>query len=323
MNVVKLEGLKQPKMWMTRPGCLVSCGQYLKAIASPAWVYGGTGYAFSLNVHRDVCPSGPTAWPSEECDARAANVGLLVKTFRTDKREPGFEAARKKVWEQTRAAIDAGQPCMGWEMNVPDWYVINGYDGEGNYLFDDFGRAEGRKPWATLGDSVIGVAVVQTASPGKPADDRTVVRDAIRFAIEHSQGKGSQYEWHTGLAGYDTWIKALTDEEALKQNKIIGFGMGYNAACWSETRKYAVAFLKEARQRLDDPKLDPLFDEAIGHYSTVSTGLAEVVKLYPNHDPAAQAQVMDPDRRGKAVTHLKAAKEAEVKGLAVLGKIGE
>jgi beta-lactamase regulating signal transducer with metallopeptidase domain len=328
MDTVRLYGLRQSKMWMTRPGCLISCAQYLKTDASPAWIYGGTGYAFALNIHKDICPSGPTAWPSDECDARAANVGLVVKAFGTDKRRPDFQAERRKVWEQTKAALDAGQACMAWELGVPDWYVITGYDAEGNYLFDDFGRAEGRKPWSTLGDSEIGVVAVQTVAAGKPADDRTVVREAIRFAIEHSRGKGSGEDWHTGLAGYDTWITALTDEEALARNNAIGFGMGYNAACWNEARKQAVAFLEVAKLRNDRRKLDTLFDDAIERYGIVSSHMAEVATLYPfQKGPAAEAegkaQVMDADRRAKAIAHLKAAKEAEVKGLAALDRIGE
>lgn len=324
VNVVKLEGLKQPKMWMTRPGCIISCAQYLKLDASSAWIYGATGYAFALNIAKDVCPSGPTAWPSEECDARAGNVGLAMDSFGTDKRRPDFADGKKRVWEQATAALDAGRPCMAWEMDIPDWYVVYGHDSNGELYFDSWGK-EARKSYTNLGDSAIGVVAFQSFSPAKPADDRTVVREAIRFAVDHGQGKGPKADWYTGqagLAGYDAWIAALTDEQALKQNKIIGFGMGYNAACWNEARKFAVRFLVEARKRLDDRKLDPLFDEAIAHYSVVSANLTDVSKLYPNHDPQAQAQVMDSERRSKAVAHLKAAKEAESKGLVALAKIG-
>ena len=121
-----LAGLKQKHAWMTHMGALIGCAEYLKSDASAEWIYGGSGHAFALNIHWGICPSGPTAWPAEKCDKLAANVGLKVHRLVADKRDKGVEAKRASIWRKTRRAIDAGHPAFGWDLDVPEWYVITG-----------------------------------------------------------------------------------------------------------------------------------------------------------------------------------------------------
>ena len=54
-----LDGLKWKPKWTTHLGCLKGCLEYLGVEMSDAWLFGGTGHAFVMNVHEQVCPSGP------------------------------------------------------------------------------------------------------------------------------------------------------------------------------------------------------------------------------------------------------------------------
>jgi len=320
----QLPGLEQKRMWVTHMGCLIGCAEYLKADASSAWIWGTSGHAFALNVHEVICPSGPTAWAAEKCDALAANAGLQIEDLRADKRQEGFAKKQEEIWRKACQAMDAGLPCFGWELNVPDWYVITGYDADGHYLFTEFDGKPGKKHHTKLGDSEIGVACVLVVKPGKAKPDRTAVREALVFALDHAAGKHSHDLWHTGLSGYDTWVKALQDDKRVKDEEVIGFGHAYNAACWSECRKQAVAFLEEAKKRLDDEKLSPQFDEAIKRYKMVSANLDAVAKTFPfnvREQKRMREQIQDAARRAKAVKALQTAREAERAGLKALARI--
>jgi hypothetical protein len=320
----ELAELKLSPAWVSHMACLTSCAQYLKVPASPAWVYGVSGYAFAINIHEVICPSGPTAWPSHLCDALAANAGLIVEGTQANKGQPDFAARQEEIWRKTRSAIDAGHPCFGWEMSVPEWYLIYGYDGAGNYLFRDFFGPGGRLPHGKLGDAEIGWANVRMVRAGKPADDRKALRDAAEFALEHAAGKHSNEKWHTGLSGYDTWIKGIQDPNVQKRNDF-GFGLAYNAQCWAECRRYAVLFLQEAAERLkSDPALAALLAEAQQQYKTVSTNLTAVAEAFPfdTRDQAGMAaRAAEPARRDKALQSLRAARAAEEAGLKTLAKI--
>ena len=323
--VALLPRLKAKHLWVSHMGCLMGCAEYLRLKTSAQWIYGASGHAFALNVHETLCPSGPTAWPTEKCDALAANVGLVIDSLTTHKSEPDAAAKQELIWVKVRQAIDEGIPCLTWWLDYGEWYVIVGYDRDGNYLFDDFGRKIGRKHYSKLTDNPTGLATVLLVLGGHPADDRTTVREAMLFATAHGAGEHSHEKWHTGLAGYDTWIKALGDDKAIA-DKAFGFGLAYNAQCWAECRRFAVAFLKEAAERLDEPRLGPMFDQAIGHYTIVSKNLTAVAEMFPfksGDDKGMAARSRNASLRAGAVKALAAARTAERAGLKTLGRIAE
>jgi len=321
---VWLESLRSRPAWITHMACLRGCLEYLGNDASSGWAYGGTGFAFALNIHEAICPSGPTAWPEQMCDALAANIGAVVEPVSAHKSEGDFAATQEEAWRKVREAIDAGHPCFGWELDVPEWYVIHGYDDQGNILFRDFGGEEREVHHTKLGDTGIGVAAIMVVKPGPAADDRAIVRDALAFAVEHGTGRHSHELYRTGLLGYDAWIAALENEELCNTDDTIGFGQGYNGKCWSECRRQAVDFLQEAKKRLDDAKLAPLFDEAIKQYTSVSESLSQLSRIFPfdaGQQAAMAEQIKDPERRRQAVTALKTARDAEATGIEGLKKI--
>jgi hypothetical protein len=56
-----LENCRWVPRWVAHLGAVKGCLNYLGIEMSDAWLYGGTGHAFVLNVHEGLCPSGPTA----------------------------------------------------------------------------------------------------------------------------------------------------------------------------------------------------------------------------------------------------------------------
>jgi hypothetical protein len=135
---VMLEGLKYRNAWVSRLGALKGCMDYLGKQVSEAWLYGATGHAFILNVAPDACPSGPTAWNCEMLTNLAHNLGVNVKVFNAWRREDDFSIKQKIAWENTKRALDKGYPCYGWELGIPEFYVICGYD-EYGYYYKGFG----------------------------------------------------------------------------------------------------------------------------------------------------------------------------------------
>jgi hypothetical protein len=230
------------------------------------------------------------------------------------KSRDNMDEKRKEAWDMVRKAIDEGTPCYGWELEIPEFYVVKGYDDVG-YYYSGGGAdpIKGPKPWQELGASDIGLIEMYSVTRGKPADDAKTVKEAFEFALEHAKGpeKWIYPNYKAGLAGYDKWIEAVENGEAIRN------GMAYNASVWAECRGMGFMFLQEARQRLDG-NLRPLFDEAIESYSPVIEGLSKLIDLFP-FPPAGEIE--DKARCKKAVEHLKRAREGEEKGLKSLEKI--
>ncbi len=312
-----LKNLRWKPKWTSLLGCIKGCLDYLNIDVSDAWLFGATGHALVINIHEVVCPSGPTAWNQQQIYILGKNIGYIAESVFAHKSQSSFAETQKLAWEKVKQAIDAGQPCFGWELEIPESYVIYGYDDKGYYFSGpqcDSGK--GPKPWRELGDTGIGVVSVSVVRRGKAADDRTTVKDALQFALEHSRSPETLIfpKYKAGLAGYDLWIKALETEKA------DGPGMAYNAAVWNECRQYAVQFLKEAKKRLGDESLDQVFDEAIGHYEVVARNLNKVADTFPFHGISPE-HIKDESRRRTAIEALTAARNAEEAGLKALDKI--
>lgn len=127
----KLEKLYYQGRWGTDLACLKSCLNYLCIDMSDAWLYGASGHAFALNIHEQLCPSGPTAQRKERIYELAQNVGCKIQTLSAFRGEKNFPEKQKDIWEQAKKAIDQELPCCGWELDIPEYYLIYGYNKAG------------------------------------------------------------------------------------------------------------------------------------------------------------------------------------------------
>jgi hypothetical protein len=269
-----------------------------------------------------ICPSGPTAWNTRRCLELAANIGLPTRRIQAHKTQEDFAAVREQAFAAAKAAIDEGRPCVLWEADIPEWYTIVGYNNR-HLLYLGEGEIKSIHH-LKLADTGIGWLNLWLPEVAVPADDRQIVRDALQFALDHAAGRYAFENYKAGLAGYDLWIAALRKIPHLANIMTPAFGQGYNAQCWAECRQLAVAFLKEAKQRVDDSRLDSVFDVAIADYIAVAAALTRVAELTPfspPEDEAALQRLQDESVRGQLIAGLEEARDAEARGLADLKQL--
>jgi hypothetical protein len=311
-----LDNLRWQRMWVSHLGALKGCLDYLGLRVSEPWLFGATGHAFILNIHETVCPSGPTAWNTHPLQKLGKNLGYTAEGVFALKGDADFAEKQKTAWGMVRRALDESRPCYGWELEIPEFYVIHGYD-EAGYHYSGPRRETGRgpKPWTSLGSTSIGCLEVYALKRGDPADDVATVRDALVFVLEHARNPaGWVYPgYRSGLPGYDAWIGAVAD------NTAEGFGMAYNSAVWYTCRSNGVRFLEEAKGRIGGDT-GPLFDEAARRYRTVAENLRVVADTFPFF-AVKPAYIEYEDRRKTAIEALSGAREAEAAGLAALGNL--
>ena len=97
------------------------------------------------------------------------------------------------------------------------------------------------------------------------------------------------------------------------------FGLGYTAAVWAESRRFAAAFLREVRLRLGH-EVKTRCDEAIEQYDTVAEALKAVSDAYPFKDCDDKRVPVD-ERSREVIGALKRAWHAEELGLEALSGI--
>jgi hypothetical protein len=304
------EKLQPVDAWTTFLGCTAACSNYLGYQYSPAWIFGVTGGAFIMNIHPDLCPSGPTAFDNSFLKANAEALGLHFDGVNAWKGAGDCTQSQKAAHDFAGKAIEKDIPCFGWELGIPEYYLICGTDAKG-YLYRDFDRQIKHCAWDSLGISDIGMLEMNSVSRKEftPSLEKQA-RAALEFLqVYHADPASFALPGYTqGLQAYDVWINAMRD------GKPDMWGLPYNAAVWSEARAYALGFLRELKEGLKGKDLS-LLNKAIGSFTTVSGALKKVSALYPF--PPQQEQ-LPPDSAGKAASLLIQARDAETEGIRYL-----
>ena len=318
-ELVIMKKLKWTPRWVSHMGSIEGTLKFLKQKISTGWLYGGTGHAFILNIHEGLCPSGPTAWVSKMLFELAPNLGYKIAGVFVRKSDSEFPRLQEKAWAHAKQSIDDGIPCYGWELEVPEFYVIKGYDNIGyHYSGPHCDDGKGPKPWNELGISGTGIIEVYSVHPTEAANPKKVIKESFEKAIHHASNPDDIIfpGYRSGLEGYDLWISAIQDGSA------VTMGNAYNAAVWAECRKYAVEFLKEANKKLTRD-VKPLIDTSLSHYQDVSKNLDLLAKLFPFSPGMSPKPIGVSSKNSDGVEYLTAARNAEEKGLDSLKPIVE
>ncbi len=314
------KNLRWEMRWDTEMGCLKACAKHLGTGLNDAQLYGGTGVGFLINLDERAEAKSMAVWNKQRMYELCQNLGFKVDAVWSNKSSKDFAASQKLVWDRVRNEIDRGNACYGFNLESPIRSLIIGYDDVG-YYYEGWGAEKGKGPvgWKELGRTDIGllgmhfVRQVEHKAPLKK-----IVKDAFQFVVEFSahSPKWVPSDCKAGPEAYDRWISLF---EAGKED---GYGVSYNAAQFAEARKYAVAFLEEAKEGLGE-ELGPLFDRAIRSYSLAASNMEQLSQLFPHSLSSAEPSLglKDEKKRRAAINFLRAGREAEVEGLKALTDI--
>src|SRR3954447_5412258 len=118
-----------PCCWLSWVGATRGCLNALGVECDNADVAGQSGYAFRIQVHDQLCPSGPTMLPWDSLLIGVRRLGRSTLVYTGNECHSGdWKNARTR--EQSAAAfalarreIDAGRPCVIWGAYIPECAV--------------------------------------------------------------------------------------------------------------------------------------------------------------------------------------------------------
>jgi hypothetical protein len=302
MKTLKNKVAIQP-LWTSYIQCLKAVSDYLELGHSTAWIFGASGHGFIMNLHPELCPSGPTAFSHLPLETLARNLGFTLYGMDFAKTDQDFKDKQLQAFLMVKMALDNEMPTFGWELMQPEYYYIYEIDKD-NYLFYGLNGREQKLKHDLLGTGDIGMVSIRSANPeGKKADIIKTLKDSFAFALEFSKGNKDWVfpGYHSGLKAYTVWI------DALQEGKANHFGLGYNSQVWAEGKAHACEFLREAKAGLKTKVLDNLIE----HYDVISWSMQKVAALFPMGGADFDAEKTD-----TAADALFLAKEAEKSALA-------
>jgi len=322
------EEVKFIPAWLSWVGSTTTCLNYLGIECDPADVAGYSGYAFTMGVHKGLCPSGPTAF-----DWGTLNTGINVLGRSTLAFQSGechcaqtgktdiTKAHCKAVYDLTAREIAENRPVVLWGAYLPEFAVAYGVE-DGKFLVKSFkaciGEPEPPIPYEDLeapGGPYALAFPTPTGLRGKKWGDRNAIGRAV--GLLHRKNEGPLYS--CGIDAYDTWIAALqAGPDKPPCEKYTPFGNAYNTQCYAEAKKFAQTFLTRLAER--NPFAAKEIRKAADEYLKVTEAMDRVAKLFPF---PPKDEFSSEETRKEAISALRDAKSAESKAVKALEKAGE
>ncbi|MBY8985663.1 MAG: hypothetical protein KGD65_11375 [Candidatus Lokiarchaeota archaeon] len=240
-----LKNLKYENFATNLIGCLKGCADYFNLNISSSWLFGVSGHAFLMNIHDEICPSGPYCWNYDPFYNLLANVGLKMVDLGFFHKESDSKDVQE-VERIVRNSIDEGNPCIILNM---DNQLIVGYDDTKFILKPaniEFNNPPSLtyKTWVEF-EKEFHITIFQI-SQTTPKDDKTAVKEAIQYAINVAKGPAKNYtmeKYTTGLAAYDVWMNAINNDFGDSHGHL------WNGTVWAESRHMANRFLFEVGKK--------------------------------------------------------------------------
>jgi len=188
-----------------------------------------------MNIHKELCPSGPYCWNQLPFLKLLRNLGIEMV-------DQGYfhfgssESERKKVERLLVENLDKGVPCS--LMNMEN-QLINGYDDTGFLTSQpwpgmdfppkhlEFGT------WCELGEEIH--LTFYTFNKIEPADMGKMGIDCMKYAVDlyRNPENHTSADYGVGPKAYSNWITAV------KNGHGSSHGNWWNAMVWAECRGMA------------------------------------------------------------------------------------
>lgn len=256
-----------------------------------------SGVAFRMWVDPEtLCPSATSIWDFESQKEWVESGGIKCDYVgRYWEQDDIEEERRQKAIEVIRASIDRGIPAVSWDIGVPEWGLITGYNDEDGSL--DALSIQGeylKMPYDVLGKREIPILSVLTVTGKSDKSREEIYHDTLRLAVSHLRGR----EWcdrnMSGLEVYPALI-SFFDE---KFSQDLSWNMEYSLGTYGALKLYAYRYFEKVGSQ-----------ELAGLYRKVYENWITAFNIKRNED------VNDRNVRERIIGLLKDSRECEIRAV--------
>lgn len=198
-----------------------------------------SGHAFVINIHEELCPSGPYCWNFRPALALLGNLGLRVEQIGMLSPAASSTAQRAELEAAARSALAEGAVCS---LLCLDHQLVLAQDGDGFVLAQPWGSGVESTParltFGTWHEYRAGPPVAfykLTANGEARAAEAAALQAALDFALDLWRRPAAHAEERYGMGddAYANWLRAIDAGRADEH------GNWWNAVVWGECREHA------------------------------------------------------------------------------------
>lgn len=201
-----------------------------------------SGFAFRMWVAPDLCPSATSIWSFDEQKNWIESGGLTCDYIdRLWGQESIEEERRLAAIDMIKKSIDNGIAAISWDIGVPEWGLITGYDDEKQKLATlSVTGEESEMDYLNLGKREIPILNVLTVTGINNKSQDDIISDTLKIAKAHLNGE----EWcdnKKGLEAYPALISFL--ESDFDPN--LSWNLEYYLGTYAALKYYAWKFFEK------------------------------------------------------------------------------
>lgn len=207
-----------------------------------------SGFAFRMWVSDDLCPSATSMWQFCMQKPWVENGGLTCDYVeRLWGQDDAEENLRREAIKVIKKSIDNGVPVVSWDIGIPEWGLITGYDDEtqtfSTLAINSWQSKSAQMPYDTLGKREIPIMSVLAVTGKSNKSKEAILTDTKRLAITHLLGR----EWcenAMGLKAYPALIRHFEGEF----NPDAVWNMKYFLGTYGELKYYAWKYFEKENE---------------------------------------------------------------------------
>ncbi|NLO09728.1 MAG: hypothetical protein GX129_07620 [Clostridiales bacterium] len=267
-----------------------------------------SGFAFRMWLNTDLCPSATSIWSFDGQKPWVEKGGLICDYVGRYWGQKDIEKEKRlEAIKIIKASIDRGIPAVSWDIGVPEWGLITGYDDDTQMFSTLAINAEKADPTSTaynsvlmpydsLGKRELPLLSVLTITGNSDKTKEDILHDTMKLAVSHLKGE----EWCDNTKGLDVYpalIKIFEEDPNLASS----WNAEYFLGTYGALKEYAYKYF----EKVEKAKLTKV-------YKAVFHAWIKAFKIKTNEDTTS------PEARARIVSLLKSAYEEEKKAVHIM-----
>lgn len=241
-------------------------------------IVASSGFAFRMWVSPDLCPSAMSIWGFAGQKPWVENGGIACNYIERMWGQDDIEQQQRlAAVEMVKRSIDRGIAAISWDIGVPEWGLITGYDDETQKFAVLSITGEAEMDYALLGRRELPILSVLTLEGKNGRTPEEIVEGTRKLVKGHLSGE----EWcdnAQGLEAYPALIRHLEDESG---ELAASWNMEYFLGTYAALKEYAWKFLENYH-----------VDELAGLYKVVYESWRQAFDLKKSTDFAVKENRM-------------------------------
>ncbi|MGB9743007.1 MAG: hypothetical protein ACP5JB_07725 [candidate division WOR-3 bacterium] len=233
--------VQPPDCWLSYLGAVATLLRSRGVKCDLTAVAGLSGYAFIINIHPELLPTGPVAFDWEVLIEGTQALGLETELVAVE-RGPDDPELFRELFLRVREEIDQDRCCIVWGAgDGPEFRLVCGYRNDAYVVLSPGGNRLVRY------DRLMAVWRIAGIFFGEPVelDPKNEERKAVLRAVKLLRGTAPCFdaEYHYGARAFRVWAESVTAGSA------DDYGFIYNLMCYYELQMFAAGFcVRLARQ---------------------------------------------------------------------------